>query len=936
MVLPGPNPGPARDQLQLEIERRPRGQLFEDRSERVRVQRREALDEGGAHADLLPVVPLCSRGQRGQQLQDHRQGLLGAPHAIEEDSSRAPRNGLPRMELEPRVQQADPSAQVQAQLGQAPEEALDVLRSLPERVRREVQQRRHEVLGQLVLALLQALDEGVRAHVGGHPGPGAPQRGRARLEGQQLEDGRQRVEPAGALEQLEGLLLLHQGLPRPALDAGDHGGVVGARRGILQDAPHQVLVEGEGALRVEPVRDRVEGRLGLEGPAPLVHGEAQPLAPHAEGSVLVPQPARRAEQGPQPRQVLRRAAAVLHAEEELAHAVGIAGGDQGQERAQGLLDAHRLARDEPAAADRRAQARQPRGVGEAEPLQEPVRGGLVAGGHPGAQDLLDRVVVVGERLREPTVGLQRSLDALAGEGQPAHDLAAAHEAGVLLQAVGRGRALTLGRADSRRTLAQDLAELGLELLRVPGGAPLELRRGAGGQQTLEGAGAPAIPVVGVARAPPQERVVGLVLLGAPRDRQRAPREQELQRAAVEVRGLGVGAQGLLQLPHLDQQPLVGGRGGQQGAVGVEREPGLLGGLEEPRGVPLEALVVRHVAGQREGPTRGVGIPGVEEGLAEVQVDLRRDQLPARDQAPAEGEEQLGIPLPAAAAEAVPLAAGQVHELAQDRGHARTGDRQGGLVDADHPAPVLLLLVEVGEQLVEVGLVVPEGEACEGRPPGPGDRSRVGAAVRELVQDAVDGDREQVVAVGMGGQALEHAQRQPLLAGLLEQVAHQQVGVDAARVCRDPTAVHLQGLVPHPRQRQDTGLELGGDRVGLELAQAREHRARLLGLPALHHAHRELAQVLGLALGVQLDQALDRLLVGEVVVGGEVDARLLLEGLTLAPARVAEELVDDLGGGDRVPHLGVQAHQEGALLLVGLPREHGLLELDGQVREGPQA
>ena len=257
------------------------------------------------------------------------------------------------------------------------------------------------------------------------------------------------------------------------------------------------------------------------------------------------------------------------------------------------------------------------------------------------------------------------------------------------------------------------------------------------------------------------------------------------------------------------------------------------------------------------------------------------------------------------------------------------------MDADHPAPVLLLLVEVREQLVEVGLVVPKGEPREGRPPSPGDGAGVGAAVRELVQDAVDRDREEIVPVGEGRQALEHPEREALLTRLLEQVAHQQVRVDPVGVGRDAPAVDLEGLLPHPRQREHARLELGRHGVGLELTEPREHAPRLLGLAPLHHAHRELAEVLGLALGIELDQAPDRLLVGEVVVGREVDPSLLLQGGPLAAPRVAEELVDDLGRGDGVADLGVEPHEERALLLVGLAREHGLLQLDGEVREGAE-
>ena len=464
--LPGTHARPRCHQLRLEVEGRPRRHVREDHLQGVRMVRGETLEDELPGPHLLPVGPVGTRRKDHQQLAGELQGLLGPSQLVEHDGPRPANPVVAGVLLQPRVQQGQGGRLVHALFPDVREERGDVLRGVRVGVRSELADGLEERLRQLVLRLLHARDEHVGPHLGRHPRPGRAQRGGTGLDRQELQDRRQGVELPRALEEVEGLLLVDELLAGTALHLGDGRRVVGAPRGILEDASHEVLVERARPLLVEPAGDRIERRRGLVGPTTLVHGEPQPLAPHAEGRVLVAEPARSSEERPETRQVGRLALAVLDPEQQLAHACLVPGCDQRQDRAQGLLDAEGLARDEAASSHQRAEGGEALLVLEPRGGQEPVRGSEVPRSRPGPQDGGQRRVVLREGGDERTIHGEDRGGALAGEGESPRDLRPPQQAWVLLEPVGR----------VRRARCEDGREVALELSGVLRGPGLQLGR----------------------------------------------------------------------------------------------------------------------------------------------------------------------------------------------------------------------------------------------------------------------------------------------------------------------------------------------------------------------------------------------------------------------------------------------------------------------------
>ena len=502
---------------------------------------------------------------------------------------------------------------------------------------------------------------------------------------------------------------------------------------------------------------------------------------------------------------------------------------------------------------------------------------------------------------------------MAGEGGPAllpRGLA-------VVPAAGGAHQLHV-RVDGRQLLGHELFE--------------RLALGTYDEGVLQQACVVLVEVVDVACAVPGEEVVRVQRGPRLEGREGLAREEQLEGAAVEAGGQGVSSFLLLELAHLDHQAHVA-RAGDEHAL-VERE-GLLPearALEQARRLTLEARVVRQVVGQGKGLRRAGRVVVRQEGLAEVEVDLGRHHLRQADQAPAVGQVLLRLPLTRAAEGAGAAPLGDVHQLPQHRGPPLAGDGERVLQGDQHPVRALDLLRQVGQELVEVHLVVAARQALEGDAPRPLEHG----LGRLEVEQAVDGDGEQVVLLRGLRQVLEDADGPGALAQVAHQVRHQQVALDASRVLGDAAPVGLDGLFAQAGEGQHAGLELEALGAHLELLEPRQHPPRLVRLAPLELAHGQLPQVVPLALGVHLDQLPHDLLVVEVVVAGEVDPRLLLQGVDDRATGLLEELVDHLGGGDRVADLGVEAHEQAGLPVVGAALDQLALQLDGDVGQGAEA
>ena len=685
----------------------------------------------------------------------------------------------------------------------------------------------------------------------------------------------------------------------------EDGDVLGVGLGVLQHASHEVPPQGQARLRVHGAEHRGDALLELVLVGLVLEVEPQPLPRDGQQELRVVRGARPGEEHGHAARLLLLDAAEVDAPEERAEPVDVAARVEGERPAHGGIERHPgagVGAAGRAAAEARHQAL-PRLLRCPAAVHQPATGGEAAPLHAGDERLLDQLLVAGELPEEPFVHRLGGGLVAGGERDPSHDPGARGEARVIGEPGGFG--LVAGRAIRGRGLARraqvllDGADLAGEELRD--GRVVGERR----EDPLEDALDRLIELVDVAG-----EVEGLVvLLVRAALVERLAGQEDVERAPVERERRGVVSQGLGQLPHLREESHVRGARGEDGLVALEGaldEPGL---LEALRGLRLVQLAVGELAGQVEGARGRPLVPLLQEGVPEVEVDLGRDELAEPHQAAAEGQLLAAVPITRGHAEGAARGLGEVHQLAQHRGPARPGGGKAVLQGRDLPIVVLRLLGEVGEELVEVGPVLLRREALEGHAPRPLDHLRPRRRVDQHVEQAVDRDGEEIVALGGLREVLEHPDGEVRLADLLEEVRHQQVAVDALGVRGQPAAVRGDRLRAHPRERQHAGLELGRAVVAArQLLQTHQRGPRLVRLAALELAHRELPVVVRPALGVEGHEARDGLLVVVVVVAGEIDARLLRERLQLRAAGAAQELVDDLRRADGVADLRVEADE----------------------------
>ena len=103
--------------------------------------------------------------------------------------------------------------------------------------------------------------------------------------------------------------------------------------------------------------------------------------------------------------------------------------------------------------------------------------------------------------------------------------------------------------------------------------------------------------------------------------------------AVELEGGGVVPERLSQLPHLGEERDVRRARREHRLVTLQRALDVARLLEPFRRVLLVHLPIGELPREVEGPRGGALVPRLEEGVPEVQEDLRRDHLSQPDQAP---------------------------------------------------------------------------------------------------------------------------------------------------------------------------------------------------------------------------------------------------------------------------------------------------------------
>ena len=418
------------------------------------------------------------------------------------------------------------------------------------------------------------------------------------------------------------------------------GDVLGVGLGVLQHASHEVPPQGEARLRVHGAEHRGDALLELVLVGLVLEVEPQPLPRDGQQELRVVRGARPGEEHGHAARLLLLDAAEVDAPEQRAEPVDVAARVEGEGPAHGGLERHPgagVGAARRAAAEARHQAL-PRLLRCPAAFHQPATGGEAAPLHAGDERLLDQLLVAGERPEEPPVHPLGSGLVAGGERDPSHDPGARGEARVSGEPGGFGlvaRRAIRGRGLARRAQVQlDGADLAGEELRD--GRVVGERR----QDPLEDPLDRLIELVDVAG-----EVEGLVvLLVRAALVERLARQEDVEGAPVERQRRGVVAQGLGQLPHLRQESHVRGARGENGLVALEGaldEPGL---LEALGGLRLVQLAVGELASEVEGARGRSLVPLLQEGVTQVEVDIRRNELAEPDQAAAEGQLLVAVPI----------------------------------------------------------------------------------------------------------------------------------------------------------------------------------------------------------------------------------------------------------------------------------------------------
>ena len=428
--------------------------------------------------------------------------------------------------------------------------------------------------------------------------------------------------------------------------------------------------------------------------------------------------------------------------------------------------------------------------------------------------------------------------------------------------------------------------------------------------------------------------MGLALIRLGRD-ERQTRQQQIDRARVQLMRQIKVAQPLVQLADLDHEASIRRLARQRALVDRERFRRVVLLFKELRGLALKRSAVGHLGRLAEGALGARWVIGIEERFAKAQVDVRRNKLAEPEEA---STERQVFGLVELATWAVRRA---IDEFAQHRRAPLARNRQRALQRDEHALLIVRRVRQVGRQLIQVGLVAAAREAL----PSQATRPRQRALVGFQVEQPVDRDHKEVVLLRGLGELLVHVDGAIAFAVVLHQVAEQEPRLDAVRVLRDAGAVGQNGFVAQAGEREHAGLELR-DLAGaaFDVLQAGQGGLRLVRAAALELAHRQLLQVLGLAGGVELDDLLDGLLKVKVVEAREVHATLFFEAGDRGLARffvgevrvraffLQEELLEHFGRGYGVLDHRVQAHEQTRLALVGLAGEQLGLQVDRDVGE----
>ena len=386
---------------------------------------------------------------------------------------------------------------------------------------------------------------------------------------------------------------------------------------------------------------------------------------------------------------------------------------------------------------------------------------------------------------------------------------------------------------------------------------------------------------------------------------------------------------------------------QRTRVPVQRFVGITGFEKQVRLGVIHVDQAGDVVDQVESLDGGLYRAFLEEHLAEVDEDLRRQFLAKADQAATVGE----LPLRIARARGKPRESAvrgrQRDQLAQDGWSTDPGFGERVLDGTEFGLGVADLLRDVPEQRVEIELVVVGGDPLQDDALGPaeGPAHRGGqflgkGAGADHVDDAVDGDHELGVVGRVFGDVLEDRHRVVAPARGLHQVGHQKQVVAVFGMQHQGAPVARDGLVAEPAQGVDAGFELPAHTCLVEFAQFAEPAldlgepvVRFLGQVVGEHVEHDVLDVFEFVLRVCHHELAQYLVVGIVVGKHHVDTAELAQAVRLAGVAVPGEVLDHFRGGQMVPDFGVDTHQEADLVAVRLLQDELFLEVHDNVAQG---
>ena len=351
------------------------------------------------------------------------------------------------------------------------------------------------------------------------------------------------------------------------------------------------------------------------------------------------------------------------------------------------------------------------------------------------------------------------------------------------------------------------------------------------------------------------------------------------------------------------------------------------------------------------PVEGLFRPGdivlLEEHSAEVDVDIRGQRLAKAHQTTTVNQLAIRVAAPGVETPEAGARRRESDEFAEDGRSPDTRLGQRVLQGAKHPLGVPGLLRDVGQQPVEVELVVVARDAFKDHSLGPmedseqiGRQSLAERTRADHVDDAVHGDDEGVVVRGVFRRVLQHRHGFVPAPDALHAVRHQQQVVAVLGVSDQRPTVALDRFSVETAQGQDAGFELAADTRRIQRMQSRKPALYLrvafvafLGEIVGQQVQDEVLHMLRFIVRVLVDQLAEHPVVARVVVVQPVDIGQPSKPLHGIDPGGPREFLDDLGRRQRVAHFGVDAYQEIHLVAVHLARNELLFELHDDVGEG---